>query len=216
MSADSYGLVLTLLVISFAAMATWDATYTPSVILFIAIGTVWFTLKTSRARRSLRFVAFALMVVAAVAAIANVVGDNTGLPFLFAVASLLYLIAPFAIIRHLAGRPGVDQETMLGAICAYLFFGMAFAFFYRDMGAIQSSAFFGDQGDGTLSQDLFFSFTTLTTTGYGNLVPVGNPGQSVAVLEMILGQLFLITAMGKIVTEWRPRRWRPGQESAEA
>ena len=56
-----------------------------------------------------------------------------------------------------------------------------------------------------MQQVLFFSFTTLTTTGYGNLVPCQNPGQTLAVSEMILGQLFLITAMGKIVTEWRPR-----------
>ena len=51
-----------------------------------------------------------------------------------------------------------------------------------------------------MSQDLFFSFVTLTTTGYGNLVPTGNPGQSLAVLEAPLGQLFLVTAVGKLVS----------------
>ena len=68
-----------------------------------------------------------------------------------------------------------------------------------------------------MSQDLFFSFVTLTTTGYGDLVPAGNPGQSFAVLEALLGQLFLITAVGKIVTVWRPRGWQgptPGADSA--
>jgi hypothetical protein len=55
-----------------------------------------------------------------------------------------------------------------------------------------------------MSEDVFFSFTTLTTTGYGNLVPAGQPGQSLAVMEMIIGQLFLITAVGKIVSAWRP------------
>jgi hypothetical protein len=60
-----------------------------------------------------------------------------------------------------------------------------------------------------MTQTFFFSFTTLTTTGYGNLVPAGNPGQTIAVVEMILGQLFLITALGKIVTEWQPRGWHP-------
>ena len=81
---------------------------------------------------------------------------------------------------------------MLGALAAYLFIGMAFAFAfaYRLLGAVQASPFFGASGDGTLSQDLFFSFVTLTTTGYGNLVPTGNPGQSLAVLEALTGQLF--------------------------
>ena len=63
-------------------------------------------------------------------------------------------------------------------------------------------------GVGSLSDDLFFSFVTLTTTGYGNLVPAGNPGQSLAVFEALLGQLFLVTAVGKIVTAWRPKGWR--------
>ena len=42
---------------------------------------------------------------------------------------------------------------------------------------------------------------TLTTTGYGNLVPAGNPGQTFAVTEAIVGQLFLVTAVAKIVNE---------------
>ena len=70
--------------------------------------------------------------------------------------------------------------------------------------------FFGSQGRGTLSQDLFFSFTTLTTTGYGNLVPAGNPGQTLAVLEMLIGQLFLVTAVAKVVNAWRPGQGRGG------
>ena len=54
---------------------------------------------------------------------------------------------------------------------------------------------------------LFFSFTTLTTTGYGNLVPAQNPGQTLAVSEMILGQLFLITALGQDRHRLAPARW---------
>ena len=59
-----------------------------------------------------------------------------------------------------------------------------------------------------MSQTLFFSFITLTTTGYGDLVPATNPGQSLAVMEAVLGQLFLVTAVAKIITAWTPRRWR--------
>jgi len=59
------------------------------------------------------------------------------------------------------------------------------------------------------SQDLFFSFTTLTTTGYGNLVPADNPGQSFAVAEMLVGQLFLVTAVAKVINAYRPVRRNP-------
>ena len=53
---------------------------------------------------------------------------------------------------------------------------------------------------------------TLTTTGYGNLVPATNPGQSLAVMEAVLGQLFLVTAVAKIITAWKPRRWRSPED----
>ena len=76
-----------------------------------------------------------------------------------------------------------------------------------------SGPFFGANGDGTTAQTLFFSFTTLTTTGYGNLIPATRLGQSLAVLEMLVGQLFLVTALAKIVSAWRPSRWGMGGEA---
>ena len=81
----------------------------------------------------------------------------------------------------------VSAIAAIAAIAAYLMMGMFFAFAYRAIGAIQAGPFFGPSGDGTFTQDLFFSFTTLTTTGYGNLIPAGHPGESFAVLEMLIG-----------------------------
>ena len=54
------------------------------------------------------------------------------------------------------------------------------------------------------SDFLFFSYTTLTTTGYGNLVPGGQPGRMIAGLEMMIGQIFLVTLVAGLVSLWRP------------
>jgi hypothetical protein len=80
---------------------------------------------------------------------------------------------------------------------------------------IGSEPFFGTTGDDVVSNDLFFSFVTLTTTGYGDLVPTTEAGQGLAVLEALLGQLFLVTAVAKIVTAWRPRAWRQPAAGSE-
>jgi hypothetical protein len=119
---------------------------------------------------------------------------------------VLYLIAPFSIVRHLLTRPEMDVETLLGAITAYLLIGMFFAFAYKAAGEFGTVPFFGADGNGSLSQDLFFSFVTMTTVGYGNLVPAANPGQTLAVFEAVTGQLFLVVAVGKIISGMRPRR----------
>jgi hypothetical protein len=207
-NAHSYGFVLLLILASYMLSVTVATGLGASAVVFIQIVTVWFALRTAQARRPVRRAAFVLMTVAGVAALVNLGEPDSTRRFLFGVGSLLYFIAPFSIIRHLLGRSGVDQETMLGAISAYLLFGMFFAFLYMEISIVNGGvAFFSGQSATTMPQVLFFSFTTLTTTGYGNLVPAGNPGQTLAVSEMILGQLFLITAMGKIVTEWRPKGW---------
>jgi hypothetical protein len=217
-SADSYGLVLLMIVATYVLATTLSRQWGASVLLTAQIATVWLALRTSEARRGLRLAANGLFVLTAVAAVANLGAPREPAlePFVFGAAVVLYLVAPFSIIRHIAYRRAVDQETMLGALSTYLFIGMAFAFLYRFLGAAQASAFFGESGDGRLSQDLFFSFVTLTTTGYGDLVPAGNPGQSLAVLEALLGQLFLVTAVGKLVSAWRPRGWRDSPLDPEA
>jgi len=207
---DSYGVVVLMILTTYLLALVAAGRWTGTALLVAQTGTVWRVLHTSRARRGFRTWAAVVFGFAVLGAAAGAfAGGNPHLVALTFVAStVLYVVAPASIVAHLAYRPAVDRQTMLGALSAYLLLGMAFAFAYRCLGAFQRGPFFGPAGDGTLSQDLFFSFVTLTTTGYGNLVPAGNPGQSLAVLEALLGQLFLVTAVAKIVEAWRPRNWR--------
>ncbi|TWD80012.1 ion channel [Kribbella amoyensis] len=210
-SPDSYGLVLVLILVTYVVTAMATSAWTASLGLVLQITTIWMTLRASQARRRLRAVASVLLVASAGIAVLHLfVPNEAASSGIIAVTSgLLYLAAPVVIVRHLVLRPAVDGETLLGAIAAYLMVGMAFAFLYRALGVIQDGPFFGPQGEGDSAQDLFFSFTTLTTTGYGNLVPAENPGQSLAVGEMLIGQLFLVTAVAKVVNAVRPARRRP-------
>ena len=214
-SINSYGLVLLLILLTYVLSVTLTEGRAVSIVVAVQIATGWVVLRASNARRRLRIIASVLAVLAGIVAILNLfipnqVDDNG---FMALVGALLYLGAPFSIIRHLVLRPAVDRETVLGAIAAYLMMGMFFAFAYRSLGAMQAGPFFGPSGDGTFPQDLFFSFTTLTTTGYGNLIPEGNPGQSFAVLEMLIGQLFLLTAVAKAVSAWQPQRREDTRDS---
>jgi hypothetical protein len=214
-SADSYGLVLLMIIATYVLAVTLSERWGGSIVLVAQIATVRLSLHTSQARRGLLAVANAAFLVAAVGAVANLFSEYDSLAsFVFVASCFLYVVAPVSIVRHIGYRAQVDQETMLGALAAYLLIGMAFAFLYRFLGSVQAGPFFESGGEGTMSQDLFFSFVTLTTTGYGNLVPAGNPGQSLAVLEALGGQLFLVTAVGKVVTAWRPRGWQESSPGA--
>jgi hypothetical protein len=186
-------------------------------VITVQIATVWVVLRVSRARRGVRRIASGLLLISALAAVFNLFAGRSSWEEggIWLVSSLLYLIAPFSITRNLLFRRQVDLQTVLGAVDVYLLIGMLFAFVYRFLGVVQPSSFFGANGDGLIPQDLFFSFTTLTTTGYGNLVPAGNPGQSIAVLEMLTGQLFLVTAVAKVINAFQPAL-RPGSRPRQA
>ena len=207
-SADSYGLVLLLVVVTYVVSVSATEARAASIVLTVQLATVWLTLRTSQAHRLVRLVADIVLCLAAVVAGLSFFVHNPGdqLGGIFTVCCLLYLIAPFSIVRHLMMRRQIDTETLLGAVAAYLLIGMFFAFAYKAAGEFGSVPFFGSAGNGSLSQDLFFSFVTMTTVGYGNLVPAANPGQTFAVLEAVTGQLFLVVAVGKIISSMRPRR----------
>ena len=209
-SPDSYGSVLLLILFTYLFSVSVTASWAASLVITVQIGTVWAVLHVSRARRpGCRRAAAVLLLISAIAAAINLfVGKETaGEGAVALMSAVLYLIAPFSITRSLLFRREVDLQTVLGAIDIYLLVGMLFAFIYRFLGVVQPSAFFGAAvGDGKIPQDLFFSFTTLTTTGYGNYVPAGNPGQSFAVAEMLIGQLFLVIAVAKVINAYTPLR----------
>jgi len=211
-SANSYGLVLLLVTVTYVVSVSVTETRADSIVLTVQLATVWLILRTSHARRGVRRVADVVLCLAAAVAVASFFVTKPGaqLGGIFAVCCLLYLIAPFSIVRHLILRRDIDTETLLGAVAAYLLIGMFFAFAYKAAGEFGSVPFYGSAGHGTLSQDLFFSFVTMTTVGYGNLVPAANPGQTFAVLEAVTGQLFLVVAVGKIISTLPGRGERPG------
>jgi len=202
---NGYGPVLLSIILTYAlaiALADADA---GQILVLAQILNVWLVFRVAQARPSIRRATNYLLVISAMAAAATLVGFGGGDgPLLSAASCLLYFIAPAAVVRHLVSRQVVDVETILGAIVAYLLIGMFFAFAYQLVASVQSAPFFGADGDGTIDQNLFFSFTTMLTIGFGNLVPAGNPGQSMAVAEGLTGQLFLVVAVAKAVSSWRP------------
>ena len=82
--------------------------------------------------------------------------------------------------------------------------GILFTFLYGTVERVQGGAFFEGVPHPAGSDFLFFSYTTLTTTGYGNLVPGGQPGRMLSGLEMMIGQIFLVTLVAGLVSLWRP------------
>jgi hypothetical protein len=208
-AANRYGWVIVLIIVSYVTSVNADGALGITVVMLFQLVTLWLVFSASESYRAQRLVGIACVLVGLGVVAAAVFGhvldvDSTAERTISIFSAVAYMIAPLVIIRHLIRRQVVDLRTVLGAVAIYLLLGMAFAFTFRTIALNGGGgAFFGETGEGTNANFLFFSFITLTTTGYGNLVPAGNPGQSLAVLEAIIGQLFLVTALAKIVSAWR-------------
>ncbi len=86
----------------------------------------------------------------------------------------LLAIAMAAVLWRVVTSVEVGSRTILGAISVYAVLGILFTFAYGTIDRIQGGPFFEEVAHPVGSDFLFFSYTTLTTTGYGNLVPGGS------------------------------------------
>ncbi|MGI9113091.1 MAG: potassium channel family protein [Gaiellaceae bacterium] len=123
------------------------------------------------------------------------------LTYLLPVVLLVTVTLPITLNRVLHHRR-VTYETVLGALCTYVLVGLLFAFLYLAVNELRGEPFFVQSGPHEQSEYLYFSFVSLTTLGFGDLSPdVGLP-QALTVLEALLGQIFLVTLVARLVTLW--------------
>ncbi len=113
---------------------------------------------------------------------------------------LLLAVTPTVVVLRLTTRPRITLDTVAGALAAYIQIGLFFATLFRFVGLVQDQSFFAEVGNATVMDFQFFSFVTLTTLGYGNLVPAGDTGQSLATFEAIIGQVFLVTVVALAIS----------------
>jgi hypothetical protein len=205
--SQAYGLVLLLVVITYVLASLVRPSGFGAVALTAAgcsAGAV--ALGSSGVRLPLVRAAVGVVILAAgLAAIGGLLGDDGFYAAAGLIQMLLLLVATFAVLRSVLSQSTVNFRSILGAISVYMIFGLLFTSLYIAVDRLQSAPFFSQGAAGT-GDFVFFSFTTLTTTGYGNLVPAGQPGMMFAGLEMLLGQIFLVTLIAGLVSLWRPQR----------
>jgi voltage-gated potassium channel Kch len=123
-------------------------------------------------------------------------------------AFLLIVAVLVTVARRFASHPVVTGSSILAAICIYLFIGLAFATVYGFIAAADAAALFANgMGDGTSAERIYYSYITLTTTGYGDFVPATDPARMTAITEALFGQVYLVTIVALLVSNiGSPRR----------
>jgi hypothetical protein len=142
------------------------------------------------------------------------IGELAAQPFLLRVTNLVavafLLLVALLLLKPVLGDPPVTLDKLFGAISIYLLLGLAWAeiFQFIDLTNPGSFALSGplqiefDRAPfgGASSIYVYYSFVTLTTTGYGDMSPVGPVARSMASLEAIVGPLYLAILIARLVS----------------
>lgn len=205
-SGDRFGLLLLVLIASYLLSAFLASYWTTpiQIVLFVVVATLAIRTGHLRRRTGLRWIiaAAAGSVIAFALALTHT-DAGTALASLWAGLVLLFTVV--LIVRRILGHPVITLQSIFGAVSAYLILGLMFAAFYTAMNRLGGGGFFAHGKPATATTFQYFSFTTLTTLGYGDFTAARSTGQAVAVMEAVVGQVFLATLVARLVAAFRPR-----------
>jgi hypothetical protein len=206
-----YGAVLGALIIAFAiqGMATpgkWEQMLVSALLGLVLLLAVFET------HAQPKFMLPAALIVAGVilnsivaAANGNIDGAATQLP-----DALVVALAPPAIVvgvvRNLRATQAVTLQAVFGVLSVYLLLGMFFANVYGSIDRLGGNPFFAEGQQANVAHCIYYSFTTMTTVGYGDLTARTSLGHTLSVSEGLLGQIYLVTVVALVVTNLGRRR----------
>ena len=122
-------------------------------------------------------------------------------------SSIVVLVGFFCvtILSYVLGSGRVTSDKIFAAICVYMLLGYCWSFVYSILLELQPESFVSTtelvRNDyvGRMMQLRYFSFTTLTTVGYGDIVPHSPAARTMAILEAVMGQFYLVALVGRLV-----------------
>jgi len=178
-----------------------DSALIPFLFLFLMLAVVW-TLELRkwffRLLVLLAAVAFVMSYIKRYSILAGsewMVGE-----FILQGSYLIFLfLTILTFIFKLFTEKQVTGKTIQGGIAVYFLMGIFWVFCYNIVLLLDPNAISLEGGTGSLSDLMYFSFTTLTTLGYGDYVPVSYFAKNLTMLEATLGQIFLVVFIARLV-----------------
>jgi hypothetical protein len=197
-----YYLLIILFLTIFVAPPLVRAQFLPRVVIQIAMALVLLTgIFTVPCHISVRLIAFLIAIVAVTGRFADVVIAGQ-IPAATEIVLSVVALTLFAvlIIRQFLARGQAIKHRIAGAVAVYLLLGLLWARLYELVILFNPGAFQIAHDDG-IATLFYFSFVTLVTIGYGDVVPVSLVARNLAILEGLTGQLYLVILISSLVAE---------------
>jgi voltage-gated potassium channel Kch len=214
---DRYGLLFVLLIVSYVLTGFNDSTVIRFIFGLVLVGVFILAAFAEGMPLLVRRTVAVVSGLFVVANIALVIGGSseTGEGLLSAIASAAQFSAVVLILYRISHHTTVSFQTVMGGIAAYALLGFAHGSLYEAIDFLGGQDFFAEPA--SVGDFLYFSLVTLTTVGYGDFVPATELGKRLVTVEALVGQVFLVTLVARLVALWGqplPRQRRPDSGSA--
>jgi len=120
--------------------------------------------------------------------------------------ALFFALAVSMVLRHLFERRAVNIDDILGTLCGYLLAAMAWSNLYAALSLLAPDAFYIQSASPDLSHwherdsvFLYFSLSTITTIGYGDVTPIVPLARGAAMIEGVFGQFYIAVVVAQLV-----------------
>jgi hypothetical protein len=205
--SHSYGAVLGLIIVLFLFADIAPTTDWATSVLLILQGLTFAVALWTSAREIERHTAAGVLVASCVLAFVELmVGHGRVLDGIVAIYAAVLTVATAAVIgRGVMRQHEINAQSVSGAVGVYLLLGIFFIFIYSAIQSIGQKAFFV-QGQATRPVLLYFSYITMTTVGYGDYTAATQLGKTFAVVEALTGQLYLVTVVAILVSQFGRQR----------
>lgn len=124
-------------------------------------------------------------------------------------------LSPIVVLRRIFVQSSITKATIYGAVSVYLLLAVAFNYAFMSVDSLADGSFFV-QGEQLTTSFMYFSLTTITTLGYGDLAPASEVGRFLATSEALVGQVFLVTVVARLVSLMGTSRPTPAEATTDA
>jgi hypothetical protein len=207
---DRYAFFLLLLIVDVVLLLLIPAReYGLILVAPFIMGTLLLGLYTSDARpRTMRAAAIAGVVVIVAAIVAVVTGQPRFSGLVWLMLAALLVATPWSILRHIFSVRTVTLRTIFGAVSVYILIGLSFAFVELGTQGLLGT-FFAQSGTHGPADFVYFSYIAMATVGFGDLTPASGIPRALVVPEVIIGQVFLVTTVARLVSMYGMPQFNP-------
>ncbi|MBS0319372.1 MAG: two pore domain potassium channel family protein [Proteobacteria bacterium] len=145
--------------------------------------------------------------------------DNASLALSWLLSALLYLLSVIYLLRYVFQPRIMTPDKLFGAAAAYLLIAVLWAYIYALVGYVYPGSYvvLGQPAQLVYADSLYLSITVLTSTGFGDIVPVTRQARGMCMIEQVTGALFVAILIARLAGVYPPRElYRDDPEDTSA